>query len=80
MHYSQLKTLKPVEFRRYSGIRPETFERLANDLRPHLPKAGQRSGQPGFTVEDQLRITLEYWRESRTQFHIAASSSAYAST
>ncbi len=49
MHYSQLKPLKPGEFRRYSGIKPETFERLANDLRPHLPKAGQRSGQPGFT-------------------------------
>lgn len=70
MRYSQLKTLKPAEFRRYSGIKPETFERLANDLRPHLPKMGQRGGQPGFEAEDQLLITLEYWREYRTQFHL----------
>ncbi len=33
----------------------------------------QRGGQPGFSVEDQLLITLEYWREYRTQFHIATS-------
>ncbi len=70
MRYLQLKLLKAADFRRYSGLKPETFERLANDLRPHLPKVGQRGGQPGFTVEDQLLITLEYWREYRTQFHI----------
>jgi hypothetical protein len=73
MLYKQLAVLGPEEFRRYCGVKPKIFEELVSALRPILPKAGQRGGQPGFIVEDQLLITLEYWREYRTQFHIAQS-------
>jgi Helix-turn-helix of DDE superfamily endonuclease len=73
MLYKQLAKLGPDEFRRYCGVKPQTFEVLVSALRPILPKSGQRGGQPGFIVEDQLLITLEYWREYRTQFHIAQS-------
>lgn len=40
-------------------------------LRPHLDRRGKRGGQPKLKVEDQLLLVLEYWREYRTQFHIA---------
>ena len=73
MSYSEIRHLKPAAFRRYCGLKPETFHRLVEALTPHLPQAGQRGGQPGFGVEDQLLMTLEYWREYRTLFHIATS-------
>ena len=34
-------------------------------------RSGTRVGQPKLSVEDHLFVTLEYWREYRTQFHIA---------
>jgi hypothetical protein len=39
-------------------------------LQPHLDRQGKRGGQNSLSVEDQLLITLQYWREYRTQFHI----------
>ena len=34
-------------------------------------RQGRRGGQNKLSVEDQLLVTLEYWREYRSQFHIA---------
>lgn len=73
MNYSHVQQLKPSDFRRYCGVSLQVFSRLANMLRPHLPQPGQRGGQPSFSIEDQLLITLEYWREYRTYFHMAQS-------
>ena len=42
-------------------------------LRPYLDRTGKRGGQAKLSVEDQLLLVLEYWREYRTQFHIATS-------
>ncbi len=42
-------------------------------LRPQLERRGKRGGQCKLVVEDQLLLVLEYWREYRTQFHIATS-------
>ena len=49
-------------------------------LKPHLERTGKRGGQGKLAVEDQLLITLEYWREYRTYFHIAKSWSIHEST
>ena len=73
MSFAQVSQLKPEAFRRYCGLKRETFDEVMNTLRPHLPQTGQRGGQPGFSAEDQLLIALEYWREYRTQFHMAQS-------
>ena len=73
MNYARLQTLKASDFRRYCGVSPAVFAKLVGILRPHLPQTGQRGGQPSFCVEDQLLITLEYWREYRTYFHLAQS-------
>jgi hypothetical protein len=70
MTYEQLKYLKPEEFKRLCGIHFGTFERMVEVLRPHLERTGKRGGQPKLSVEDQLLISLEYWREYRTYFHI----------
>jgi hypothetical protein len=39
-------------------------------LQPDLERQGRRGGQAKLSVEDQLLVALEYWREYRSQFHI----------
>lgn len=73
MTYEQLKLFKSSAFKRRCGVHRTTFEQMADILRPHLDRRGKRGGQPKLTVEDQLLVVLEYWREYRTQFHIASS-------
>lgn len=73
MTYEQLKSLKPSAFKRRCGVHPDTFEQMVEILRPQLDRRGKRGGQAKLSVEDQLLVVLEYWREYRTQFHIATS-------
>lgn len=70
MTYEQIKHLKPSAFKRRCGVQIETFEQMVNLLRPYLDRRGKRGGQCKLSVEDQLLLVLEYWREYRTQFHI----------
>lgn len=71
MTYEDLQELPPGAFKRYCGVHRETFLKMIQVLRPHLNRQGKRGGQNKLSVEDQLLVTLEYWREYRTQFHIA---------
>jgi hypothetical protein len=73
MTYEQLKALKPNAFKRRWGVHPATFEQMVEVLRPHLDRQGKRGGQAKLSVEDQLLVVLEYWREYRSQFHIGSS-------
>jgi len=73
MTYEQFKQLKLSDFKRRCGVQRETFEQMTDVLRPHLERRGKRGGQCKLSVEDQLLLVLEYWREYRTQFHIATS-------
>ncbi len=73
MPYTDLQHLAAAEFKRLCGVSHETFKEMAEVLRPDLERQGQRGGQNKLSVEDQLLITLEYWREDRTQFHIGTS-------
>jgi len=73
MTYEQLKNLNPKEFKRLCGVHLETFTRMVGVLQPDLERTGKRGGQPKLSVEDQLLMVLEYWREYRTYFHIGKS-------
>lgn len=74
MSYQQVKDLPPAEFKRLCGVRPETFRRMVGVVSGHLNKRRQVLGRPTkLSVEDQVLMTLEYWREYRTFFHIAKS-------
>lgn len=72
MTYDAVKHLKPSEFKRLCGVQPETFEAMISVLRQvelHKPP-----GRPSkLSLENQLLMTLEYWREYRTYFHIGQS-------
>ena len=80
MTYEQLKNLNPKEFKRLCGVHLETFTRMVGVLQPDLERTGKRGGQPKLSVEDKLLITLEYWREYRTYFHIGRSWGIHEST
>ncbi|MCA2878179.1 IS5 family transposase [Microcystis sp. M051S1] len=73
MNYEQVKTLKPTEFKRLCGLYPDTFKDMVTVLKAE--KVWQKkTGRPSqLSTEDQLLITLEYWREYRTYFHLGNS-------
>jgi Helix-turn-helix of DDE superfamily endonuclease len=73
MTYSQIENLKPTEFKRLCGVYPETFNKMVKVL--SAEKALQKKmGRPSkLSIEDQILITLTYWREYRTYFHIGTS-------
>ena len=83
MKYERIKELKEEKFRRLTGIRKRTFEKMQEILKEadkaKRVKGGRRSK---LSMEDMILMTLEYWRENRTYFHTAQSygvseSSAY---
>jgi Helix-turn-helix of DDE superfamily endonuclease len=47
------------------------FLKMVDAVRPTLERQGKRGGQSKRWVKDQRRVALEYWREYRTQFHLA---------
>lgn len=80
MTYEQLRNLNPKEFKRLCGVQEKTFNRMVEVLQPDLQRTGKRGGQPKLSVEEQLLMTLEYWREYRTYFHIGKSRGIHEST
>ncbi len=73
MSYTDLQYLWATEFKRLCGVSRDTFAQMVEVLRPQLERVGRRGGQNKLSTEDQLLITLEYWREYRSQFHIGTS-------
>jgi hypothetical protein len=80
MPYEELQRLSAGEFKRLCGVSRETFGEMVEVLRPDLERQGKRGGQNKLSVEDQLLVALEYWREYRSQFHIATSWGVHETT
>lgn len=74
MRYNQLKSLKESKFRRLTGVKKTTFEKMLEILiRAHKEKKARGGRRNILSVEDMLLMTLEYLREYRTYFHIGQS-------
>lgn len=74
MSYEQIKNLRPVDFKRYCGVKPHSFQKMVEVFSEHLQKTRTKPGRPPkLSVEDQVLMALEYWRDYRTYFHIAKS-------
>lgn len=74
MRYENLKEFKEEEFRRLTGVKRTTFEKMSKILKEAEKEKKRQGGQPNkVTIEDRLLMTLEYIREYRTYFHVAAS-------
>jgi len=72
MSYENIKTLSPAHFKRYCGVKPGTFRRMCEVVRAERKRTQKKPGRPPkLAIEDQVLLTLEYWREYPTQFHMA---------
>jgi hypothetical protein len=70
MHYETIEHLKNSEFKRLTGVQRETFAEMLAVIEKGLRDFGR---PPKLSRADQLLLTLMYWREYRTEFHIAQS-------
>lgn len=70
--FTSLSSLSPAEFKRLTGVSRPIFDRMVEVVTPTV-LARQHKGGPRFKwgVEDMILMTLAYWREYRTYFHIA---------
>jgi hypothetical protein len=67
MRYETVQKLKDKEFKRLTGVERNTFEKMLKVVEEGLPDFGR---PPKLSRADQLLMTLMYWREYRTEFHI----------
>ncbi len=68
--YEEVQRLNRVSFRRLTGIYPETFTEMSEVLRAR-EGSKKKAGRPArLCIEDQLLMTLEFWREYPTLFHL----------
>ena len=70
MRYDTIQHLKDTDFKRLTGVQRETFEEMLKVVEKGLRDFGR---PPKLSRADQLLMTLMYWREYRTEFHIAQS-------
>ena len=68
MRYEEIKDRKEKDFKRLTGVEHNTFRQMVIVLENAMPDFGR---PPKLSRADQLLMTLMYWREYRTQFHIA---------
>lgn len=77
MKYETVQTLKDEEFKRSTGVQRSTFEKMLKVVEAGLRDFGR---PPKLRRADQLLMTLMYWREYRTEFHIGLSYAVSEST
>ena len=71
MKYWQARKLSSREFKRLTGVKRRTF-RLMVRLVKTQEKLKKKPGCPNkLIVEDRILVTLQYWREYRTYYHIS---------
>ena len=74
MKYEKISEYSNTKFRRITGVKRTTFDKMVEILRKGYAEKHRRRGRtPKLSIEDLLLATLEYLREYRTYAHIAAS-------
>lgn len=77
MRYETVKALKDEDFKRSSGVQRSTFAEMLKVVNEGLRDFGRPSK---LSRADQILLTLTYWREYRTEFHIGLSYGVSEST
>ena len=68
----RLRRLSAGEVRRLLGVKPATFEAMLAVLKAR-EEAKTKSGRPpDLSLQEQLVLALQFWREYRTYYHLAA--------
>src|SRR5947209_18104574 len=81
MKYNQIKELIEEKFRRLTGVKRSTFDKMIGILSEADKKKKVRGGRKNkLSLEDRLLMALEYIREYRTYFHVSQSYGVSEST
>jgi hypothetical protein len=67
MRYENVQNLSDGDFKRSTGVQRSTFSKMLQVVEQGLRNFGR---PPKLRRADQLLMTLMYWREYRTEFHI----------
>ena len=75
MFWEKIKNHSKKNFKRLTGVELKTFKIMVKEVESHDSKKVQRKGNDRrhpfkLSIEDQILMTLMYYREYRTQFHI----------
>lgn len=74
MKYNKIKSFSDEQFRRLTGVKRATFNRMIEILNAAELTKKNRGGRPNkLKMEDRLLMAMEYLREYRTYLHIAGS-------
>jgi hypothetical protein len=68
MRYEIVQNLKDEEFKRLTGVQRSTFGKMLEVIEKGMRDFGR---PPKLSRADQLLMTLMYWREYRTEFHMS---------
>ena len=69
MRYEKARNLKDGDFKRLCGVKRETFLEMCGIVQ--VVENQKRSGRNcNLSVENQVLLTLTFWREYRTMFHL----------
>ena len=71
MKYEASQNLSIPEFKRLFGVKRETFAQMTELMQQAAQSKGKGGVKAKLRPEDQILVTLQYWREYRTYFHIA---------
>ena len=81
MKYTTIKELEGEKFRRLTGVKRGTFDKMIEIIRESDQKKKARGGRKNkLSLEDRLLMALEYIREYRTYFHVSQSYGVSEST
>jgi len=81
MKYEGIKELEDEKFRRLTGVKRVTFDKMLEILSEAEKKKKAKGGRkPKLILEDRLLMALEYIREYRTYFHVSQSYGVSEST
>ena len=81
MKYDQISDLPNEQFRRLTGIKRQTFQKMLEILKEDDERKKVKGGRKNkLSLENQLLMALEYIREYRTYFHISKSYGVSEST
>ena len=81
MKYDQIQDLPSDQFRRLTGIKRQTFQRMLDILKKEDESKKVKGGRKNkLSLENQLLMALEHIREYRTYFHISKSYGVSEST
>lgn len=68
----QAQKLNDSQFRRYFGIERTTYQHMLEILQEAYIEQHKKGGRKAkISLENKLMITLNYYREYRSQFHLA---------